>query len=468
MKNKLLAWIIPIVVGLALWFSPVPEGLKPAAWQLTAIFVATIVAFITSPMSMGALSLVAVTVVSFTKVLTISNALSGFANSTIWLIVAAFMLSRGFIKTGLGKRIAYILIKMFGKNSLLLSYTLLVSDLLIAPATPSNTARAGGVVYPITKSLASAFQSEPTDGTARRIGAFLMQVIYQGNTVTSAMFMTAMAGNTLIVQLVSKSFNIQLSWMEWMMAAIVPGLVSLLIIPLVLYKIYPPELKDTREAQGLAAVELEKMGPFSRGEKIMLLVFIACLVLWATATMTKIDATVVALFGVSVLLITDVINWKDVKAEEGAWDTLIWMGTLLALADALAKQGVIGWLANLAGGAMAGVSWFAAFVIMLIIYMYIHYAFASLSAHVAALYVAMTTVVISLGAPVMLTLLAFAFLSNLCMTLTHYAAGPSPIVFGSGYVTQADWWKLGFIFSVLYLIIWVGLGAVWWKVLGLW
>ena len=468
MKNKIIAWSIPVVIGLALWFSPVPAGVKPEAWQLAAIFVATIVAFITAPMSMGALSLVAITVVALTKVVPIGTALSGFANSTIWLIVAAFMLSRGFIKTGLGKRIAYLLIRTFGKNSLLLSYTLLVSDLLIAPATPSNTARAGGVIYPITKSLASAFQSEPTDGTARRIGAFLMQVVYQGNTVTSAMFMTAMAGNTLIVQLVADSFKIQLSWMGWMMAALVPGLVSLLIIPLVLYKIYPPELKDTREAQGLAAVELEKMGPISRPEKIMLMVFISCLGLWATATLTKLDATTVALFGVSVLLITDVINWKDVKAEEGAWDTLIWMGTLIALATALNKMGVITWLANMAAGAMAGVSWFAAFVLMLIIYMYIHYAFASLAAHIAALYIAMTSVVIGLGAPVMLSLLAFAFVSNLCMTLTHYAAGPSPIIFGSNYVTQGDWWKLGFVFSILYLIIWVGLGAVWWKVLGLW
>ncbi len=468
MKNKLLAWLIPIVIGLALWFSPVPAGIKPVAWQLTAIFVATIVAFVTSPMSMGALSLVAITVVALTKVMSIGGALSGFANSTIWLIVAAFMLSRGFIKTGLGKRIAYLLIKMFGKNSLLLSYTLLASDLLIAPATPSNTARAGGVIYPITKSLASAFGSEPGDGTARRIGAFLMQVVYQGNTVTSAMFMTAMAGNTLIVQLVASSFKIELSWMGWMMAALVPGLVSLFLIPLVLYKIYPPELKDTREAQGLAAVELEKMGPVSKAEKIMLLVFIACLVLWATATITKIDATTVALFGVSVLLITDVINWKDVKAEEGAWDTLIWMGTLIALATELNKLGVIKWLAEMAGASMAGVPWFTAFALMLAIYMYIHYAFASLSAHVAALYIAMTSVVIGLGAPVMLTLLAFAFVSNLCMTLTHYAAGPSPIIFGSNYVTQGEWWKLGFIFSVIYLVVWVGLGAAWWKVLGLW
>jgi len=468
MKNKMLAWLIPIVVGLVLWVMPAPEGVKPQAWHLVSIFVATIIGFITSPMPMGAISLTAIVIVALTDVLKINEALSGFADSTIWLIVSAFLLSRGFVKTGLGKRIAFILIKMFGKNSMSLAYTLLVSDLILAPATPSNTARAGGVIFPITSSLAEAFKSSPTDGTARKIGSFLMQTIYQGNVVTSAMFMTSMAGNTLIVSLVAKSFNIDLSWGQWAIAAIVPGLLSLLVIPLVLSKLYPPELKDTREAQAIAAKELEAMGSFSKPEIIMFAVFIGCLLLWATATMTKLNATTVALLGIVVLLITNVLEWADVKKEQGAWDTLVWMGTLIALATFLNKLGFIPWLAKTAGAALGDVSWLVGFGVLLAVYMYIHYAFASLSAHIAALYVAMCSVVIGMGAPVMLTLLAFAFVSNLCMSLTHFAAGPSPIIFGSGFVSQGDWWKLGFIFSVIYLIIWVGIGAMWWKVLGLW
>ncbi len=467
MKNKATAWLIPIIIGFVLWFLPAPTGLKPEGWHLLAIFVATIVGFITSPMPMGAVSLTAIVVVSLTNTLKIGDALSGFANSTIWLIVAAFLLSRGFIKTGLGKRIAYILIKLFGSNSLNLSYTLLISDLLISPATPSNTARAGGVIYPIAKSLASAFESEP-GATRKRIGAFIMQSIYQGNTVTSAMFMTAMAGNTLIVTLVGSSFGIQLSWMQWALAGIVPGLISLALIPPILYKIYPPELKDTREAQKIAADELVAMGPVSKGEMIMLGVFIGALVLWATGSITKIDATVVALLGVVVLLATNILTWTDVKQEAGAWDTLIWMGTLISLATFLTKLGVIPWLTATAGAAMGGVSWTVAFAVLLVIYTYIHYAFASLSAHIAAMYVAVCSVAIGLGAPVVLTLLAFAFMSNLCMCLTHYAAGPSPIIFGADYVTQGEWWKLGFIFSIVYLVVWIGLGSMWWKVLGLW
>ena len=462
-----MAWLIPIIIGLVLWFIPTPEGLTPQAWHLVSIFVATIAAFITSPMSMGALSLLSIVIVVLLHILKLNEALAGFSNSKIWLIVAAFLLSRGFVKTGLGKRIAYILIKAFGKSSMSLAYTLLVSDLILAPATPSNTARSGGVVFPIASSLAAAFKSSPTDGTARKIGAFLMQAIYQGNTVTSAMFMTAMAGNTLIVSLVAQSFDMQLSWGQWALAAIVPGLLSLLIIPIVLYKIYPPEIKDTREAQKMAGEELKNMGKISIPETIMLLVFIGCLILWATSSITGLSATTVALLGVAVLLVTNVLDWNDVKSEKGAWDTLVWMGTLITLAGALNKLGFIAWVAQLTGAALSGFSWMIAFAILLIVYTYLHYVFASLSAHIAALYVAMCTVAIGAGAPVMLTLLAFAFVSNLCMSLTHYAAGPSPIIFGAGFVTQGEWWKLGFIFSVLYLIIWVGIGSLWWSLIGL-
>lgn len=468
MKNRLVAWLIPVIVGVAIWFIPVPEGVKPAAWHLLAIFVATIIAFITAPMPMGAVSITALVIAILTNTLKVGDALSGFSNSTIWLIVAAFLLSRGFIKTGLGKRIAYMLIRAFGKNPITLAYALLISDLIVAPATPSNAARAGGVIYPITRSLASAFNSEPDDGTARRIGAFLIQAIYQANTVTSAMFMTSMAGNTLIVSLVAKTFDIQMSWGLWALAAIVPGLISLFLIPLVLFKLYPPELKETPEAQRIAKEELEAMGPVSRPELVMLFVFFGALILWGTATITAIDATTVALLGVSVLLATDVLTWNDVKEEKGAWDTLVWMGTLITMASFLTKLGFIPWFANLVGASMSGASWLTAFILLMLVYTYMHYAFASLTAHIAAMYIPFVSVAIGLGTPTYLALLGFAFASNLCMSLTHYAAAPSPICFGSGYITQSDWWRLGFIFSVLNMIIWIGVGSAWWKVLGLW
>ena len=359
--KKLLNWIIPAVFGIGLWFIPTPEGLTPQSWHLFAIFVATIVGFITQPLPIGGVSIVVITVAALTGTLKIGEAISGFANSAIWLIVGAFLFSRGFIKTGLGKRIAYNLIAAFGSSSLRLAYALALSDLILAPATPSNTARVGGVIMPITTSLAKAFGSEPQDGP-RKIGSFLMQSIYQVNTITSAMFQTSMAGNTLVAALALQSFGIGITWGDWAMAAIVPGIIALIIMPYFIYKVYPPEIKDAREAQQMIKDELKGLGKMSFQEWVMLGVFVLALVLWATSQFTKIDATTVAFLGISILLATSVLVWDDVKSEKGAWDTLVWMGTLMGFAGFLSKLGFIKWATVLVGAYIPEGSWIIAFV----------------------------------------------------------------------------------------------------------
>lgn len=465
--NKLVRGLVVCAVGAAIWFSPVPDGLKPAAWKLLAIFVATILGFILQPLPIGSLAFVSVTFTALTGVLKPSEALSGFSNGTIWLIVSAFLFAKGFIKTGLGRRIAYMLIRFMGDSTLKLGYTLVISDFIISPATPSNTARAGGILFPIVKSLSVAFNSEPGP-SARRVGAYLVQTAYQGNTITSAMFMTAMAGNPLAAELAAKTLNIEISWGLWATAAIVPGILSLIVVPYFLYRFYPPEITHTPEAKALAAKELEQMGKMSAAEKIVAAVFVGALLLWSTSQYTKLDATVVAMVAVSIMMLTRVLTWPDVLEEKGAWDTLIWMGALIGLAGFLSKLGFIPWFAKVVGASMAGIPWMQAFILLLVIYMYSHYGFASLAAHITAMYAAFASVAVAAGAPAYLVALALAFMSNLCMSLTHYAAGPAPIYFGSGYVDQGTWWKIGFIVSVINMVIWVGIGSFWWKVLGLW
>jgi len=194
MNGKIVRALATVALGAIIWFIPVPQGVTPQAWHLMAIFVATIFGFILQPMPIGAVALTSITFTALVGVLKPAEALSGFSNTTIWLIVSAFLFAKGFIKTGLGRRIAYVLIRAIGDSTLKLGYTLVLSDLIISPATPSNTARAGGIIFPIVRSLCTAFDSEP-GVSSRKVGSYLMQTAYQGNTITSAMFLTSMAGN---------------------------------------------------------------------------------------------------------------------------------------------------------------------------------------------------------------------------------------------------------------------------------
>ncbi|MDD4600235.1 putative malate transporter YflS [bioreactor metagenome] len=465
--SKLVRGIICIIIGLAIWYSPMPEGVKPAAWHLLAVFVATIAAFILQPVTIGTASIIGLTTIVMTGVLKPGDALAGFSNTVIWLIVAAFMFAKGFIVTGLGRRIAYVLMSKFGDSTLKLAYTLSATDFIVAPFTPSNTARGGGIIYPITRSLCSAFGSEPGP-TAGRVGKFLVFSSYNAVIISASIFMTGASNNVVVVSLTQELFGVTITWMQWFMACIVPGLVCTIAFPYILYKIYPPELKHTPEAKGMAKAELNKMGPMSKNEKILTFIFIGALILWATSSITKFDSAFVALTGLSIMLLTGVLNWDDVLEEKGAWDVLIWMGVLVNMAAYLSKLGLIGWFAGVVGAELAGISWFAMLIILGVIYNYMHYGFASNTAHVMALFAAFATIAVAAGAPVLLTAIIFGVLANACSTLTHYACGVSPIFFGSGYMTQGEWWKNGFVLSIANLIIWLGIGIPWMKVIGIW
>lgn len=461
--------LITIVVGLIIWFIPTPTAIKPQAWHLFAVFVSTIVGFILEPLPIGAVAFLGVTVGALTGVITTGVAISGYGNSTIWLIICAFLLARGFIKSGLGRRIAFMIIKGIGKSSLSLGYAITLSDFIISPATPSSTARAGGIIYPIIRSLSSALGSEPGP-TARKFGAYIMQIEYQANAITCAMFMTAMAGNPLVVELAEKTIGVQITWGNWALAAIIPGLLALVIMPYLLYVLFPPEIKAMPHAKEMAKEELANMGSMTAIEIKVAIVFIGALILWATSGLTNLNATLVAMMAVGILLLTNVLTWDDVLSEKGAWNTMFWMGSLITLAGALAKSGFVKAVSDMAGAAIlaAGMNWLTAFALLAVIYVYSHYAFASVSAHIGAMYAAFLAVAVAVGTPPLLAALSLAGLSNLMIPLTHYGGGAAPILYGADYVSQGKWWQLGFIITTVNVVIWLGVGAIWWKAIGLW
>lgn len=464
---KPLPFLGILFLGISLWHIPTPEGLDTQAWHLFGIFVATIVAIVAKPLPMGAVSILSLTVCISTKTLTLHESLSAFSSHVVWLILLAFFIAQGFVKTGLGSRISYFLVQTFGKSSLGLSYALVLSDLILAPAIPSNTARGAGILFPIITSLSQEQGSCHTKGTQRYLGSFLIKVIFHANLITSAMFITAMAGNPLIVSLAADA-GVNLTWSKWAIATIVPGLVSLILLPLFLYFIYPPELKKTPKAPDAARLKLKTMGPLSFKESIMLITFAGLLVLWIFGVQYGIDSTSTALIGLAVLLFSGVLTWNDVLSERSAWDTFIWFSILLMMAGQLTTMGTMTWFSNIMGSAVIHYHWGIAFSILSLVYLYSHYLFASMTAHISSMYSAFLVVMIAAGTPPELAAISLAVLSSLCACLTHYGSGTAPVYYGSGYVSVMDWWRVGGLTSLLHIAIWSVAGGLWWKVLGIW
>lgn len=468
MHRTWLKWLITIGVGVGIALIPRPEGVTREAWTLLAIFAATIVGSIVQPMTGSAMVLLGVIATALFGALPIEKALTGYADRFVWLVLAAFFISRAMVKTGLGHRIALIFVRLIGRKTIGLGYSLVFTDFILASFIPSTGARSGGIILPIARSVAETYDSRPEDGTEARLGTFLMNMLYQCEVILCATFLTGQASNVIIAGFAAKHANIDLNYSIWFISAILPALISLAVIPQMIYRFFPPEIKETPHAVEFAHNQLEKLGPLARSEKLLLAVFVAVVTLWITSRFHGIDATVIALLGIAILLITKVLSWSDITDETHAWEVFIWYGGLVMMATALGETNIPKLFAESVSSVTNGWSWPLALIVLALVYFYAHYGFASITAHVTAMFIPFLAVTVAVGAPAGLTVLVLTYFANLSAGLTHYGTTPAPVYFGTGYVKQSNWWTIGLIASVLNILIWSTFGLAWWKLLGWW
>ncbi|CAM0951785.1 unnamed protein product [Alopecurus aequalis] len=468
---KLVPLLLSLAAGLAVRFlAPRPAEVSLQAWQLLSIFLSTIAGLVLGPLPVGAWAFLGLTAAVATRTLPFEAAFSAFTNEVIWLIVISFFFARGFVKTGLGDRIATYFIKWLGSSTLGLSYGLTISEACIAPAMPSTTARAGGVFLPIIKSLSLSAGSKPNDPSSRKLGSYLVMTQFQAASNSSALFLTAAAQNLLCLKLAEElGIIVANPWVSWFKAASLPAIVSLLATPYLLYKIFPPEIKDTPEAPALAAEKLKRMGPVTKNEWVMIGTMILAVSLWVFGDAIGVSSVVAAMLGLSILLLLGVLDWDDCLSEKSAWDTLSWFAVLVAMAGQLTNLGIVSWMSASVAKLLESfsLSWPAAFVVLEASYFLIHYLFASQTGHVGALFSAFLAMHVAAGVPGVLSALALAFNTNLFGALTHYSSGQAAVYFGAGYLELPDIFKLGFVTALINALIWGVVGTFWWKFLGL-
>ncbi|WP_121628571.1 DASS family sodium-coupled anion symporter [Poseidonibacter antarcticus] len=450
--------ILPLLVIVIIAILPTPEGLAVNAQYFFAIFLGVIVALILEPIPAALVGLVGVSLsatlglVGETAKANRDWALSGFSNGVIWLIFAAFMFALGYKKSGLGKRIALLLVKYLGKTSLGLGYAVAFSDGILAPFMPSNTARSAGTIFPIAINIPQMFNSTP-ENEPRKLGAYISWVAIAATCVTSSMFLTALAPNLLAVSLVEKSAGVLISWGEWFTTLAVVMIPLFLLVPILAYVIYPPEQKTSPEAPIWAAKELKAMGSITAKELTMLGLGLLALGLWIFGKQIGIDSTVAALLVLCLLVITNVITWEDVITNKAAINVFIWFATLVAMAGGLNKVGYLEWAAGLISTWLVGLDPITIAIVLLVLFFLFHYLFASVTAHVVALLPLFLGIAVNLVPADMVHTIAILFVGSLGLMgiITPYGTGPSPIWYGAGYISQATWWKLGFIFGAIYL-----------------
>jgi L-tartrate/succinate antiporter len=469
----------PVVVMIIIALIPAPAGLPQHAWYYFALFAGVIVGLMLEPLPGGAIGLAGVTLATLLapwvlygpaelakpgfnpSTAAINWALSGFSNATVWLIFGAFMFALGYEKTGLGRRIALVLVKRMGGKTLTLGYAVAAADTILAPFTPSNTARSGGTIYPVIKNLPPLYDSKPDDPSMRRIGSYIMWVAIATTCVTSTLFLTGLAPNLLAKELVKKTANVELAWGSWFVAAAPAGLLLLVLVPLLTYWLYPPEVKEGAEVTDWAAKELAKLGGFTSNEITLSVLVAIALVLWIFAG-DYVNPTTAALVVISLMVRLKVVTWDDITKNFAAWNTLAWFATLVALADGLNRVGFVKWFADVVSSHMVGLSPVTAMIVLLLINFFAHYMFASGTAHVTALIpvlLAVGSAVPNMNMPQLALLLCLQL--GIMGIITPYGTGPSPVYYGSGYLPAADYWRLGAIFGLIFLAVFMLITVPW-------
>ncbi len=460
-----LAALVALFLALTLLL-PRPEGITPQGWRTFAIFVSVIAGMALQPMPGAALVVLGLTAMTANGI-PMRDALGGFGEPSVWLVVAAMLMARAILDSGLARRIALVFIRRFGGSSLGIAYALVMTDVTLASGVPSITARSAGMVLPIGRGIAELFGSTPGP-TAPRLGRFLLAAMYQGSAVACAMFLTGQASNVLAAGLAARIAGVDVTWSGWLVAASLPGLLSCLVVPWVVYRMVPPEVTRTPEAAEFAARELEALGPVRRREGITMAVFIGVGLLWLTSGLHRLDVTFVALLGLGVMLVTSTLRWDGIIEERAAWDVFIWYGGLLKMGELLNATGVPTVFATAVGAVLGGIGWFPVLLVVLVLYFVSHYAFASITSHMLALFPPFATMLIGVGVPPALAIYSLMCLTNLPAGLTHYGTTTGPILFSQGYVTLGEWWRTGAAVGAANLVVWLTVGLLWWRWLGFW
>lgn len=477
--NTSWRYLAPLVVSAAIALCPVPSGLEAHAWLFFAVFTGVIVGLVLEPVPGAVVAMTGIAIIAILSpwllfspqqmadpgfkftAKSLSWAVSGFSNSVIWLIFAAFMFGTGYEKTGLGRRIALMLVKKMGHRTLFLGYAVMLSELILSPVTPSNSARGAGIVYPIIRNLPPLYDSQPNSPGARSIGSYIMWMGIIGNCVTSAIFLTAMAPNLLLVGLMKGATHSALSWGDWFLGMLPLSILLILLVPWLAYVLYPPQLKSGNQVPEWASAELKAMGPLCRREKRMLVLMLGALLLWIFGG-DYIDAALVGYSVVALMLLTRVICWEDIISNKSAWNVFFWLASLITLATGLNDTGFIRWFGTLLASGLAGHSPVMVMMLLVTVFYLLRYFFASATAYTSALAPMMIAAALAMpdiSLPVFCLMVGAAI--GLGSILTPYATGPSPIYYGSGYLPTADYWRLGGIFGLLFLALLLVTGLLW-------
>ncbi|KAJ2900588.1 hypothetical protein IWW38_000465 [Coemansia aciculifera] len=498
--SRFVSALPAILVALAVAHLPTPDGLTTTSMRLLGVFAGVVMALLTADYAMSIVLAVALLVLTLTSSFMCTTtdgrhiecdrchsayrgksghwheyqcdpiggsfdvAVSGFSNKVAWLVFSAFHIGKAVEKTRFGRRVSLALMTSMGRSTLGIGYAVCLAELALAPFIPSNTARGGGIVYPIVESIIASLDID-SDGGENATGGFLVMVASTANLLSSSLFITGMAGNPIVASKATSIFGIEFGFAEWLIGASVPTLLLLFILPPALRLALRPRVNFAQLSRDIRQQHLE-MGQVSSDELKLCGTLLTCLVLWVGSPYFGIDATVVAYMAIVVLTLLDVLSWDDIIKNYRAWDTFFWLASFITLAEQLSALGVTDWIGNSLSRSLHESSPLACTLTLAMAYFFSMYLFSSISSHVVAFAGPFFAAGNILGCPPKLLTILVALFSSMAGVLTPFSTGSVAIYASRGYISQPRWFMLGLLSAVVIIGVTLSVGMLWWKFLG--
>lgn len=338
-------WIISFaVVAVMMWlyiFVPF-EGLDLQSKAALLVFLGTIAWWIIRPIPEYLTALFAGVILITVVKLPGSQVFGGFSTMIWWMTLLAMLLGATINHTGLGRRIAYIFLEKWAKGPLQILYATTMVNNLLAPVMPSNTARGAllcGVAEGMCDGLGYKAGEYKGDHTIILSNLFI-------NTSNTFVFLTATSGNLLGLQIIMDMTGATFTWNDWILATCLPGIPVLLLVPYIIYKIFPFTLSDSKLCREMARKKLEEMGPMSSAEKRTGFMLALVASIWSTEFLHGIPSTQ-TVFLLLFLFIPKIgaVTWEDVS-DRVSWSSAIWLGMAISIAGIINKNGGFKWLVD--------------------------------------------------------------------------------------------------------------------------
>jgi len=457
---------LAIVLAAAVWWMNTPEGLSPEGHKALALFTGIFVLYLTEAIPLAISSLLVVPVAVLIGLANVRGALEGFASSSVYLILGAFILATAMVKTRLAERITYRILDRIGCSPVRITLGVTLANILLAFLVPSTTARTA-ILLPVCLSILELFARE---GRSKFAVNLLLTLTFTNATI-SAGILTATVPNPVTIEFLTKAGATSIGYASWFLYGFPPALIMTFVTWGMLQWVFRPEpTVATSGAEAVIGKSLQSMGSMSSAEWRALAVFILVVALWATQEWTKLDTTVVCLVGACLLFLPrfGVIDWSD--ANKGvSWQIVLIAGGGISLGELLMKTGAAKWMAtsifNLLG--LGGASTLVLLVVVMLILVYLHFIFVGTTAMATAL----LPIVLAMAQhaqinPAVLLLPAGMIIGGYPV-LMFYNTLPNIIVYGTGKLRVEDFLRVGIAISAIACVVYAACAASYWRWLGL-